>query len=109
MNFLKSDVESMISYSNNNNRSYMGDNENVFTVNQEPKENFEEMNPMRNNNKVKVVSHNPQPLPQTKVVNETKSKVSAESKEKKKPATTGNVSNLTTTNSKKNVVPPKKK
>ena len=103
MNFLKSDVESMISYSNNN-RSFLGETENVYASNQEQKDNYEIDNSIRNN-KVKVVSHNPPP--QSKVVNETKTKVIAESKEKKKPSTV--TSNLNSTASKKNLVPSKKK
>ena len=102
MNFLKSDVESMISYSNN--KSYLGDTDNIYSSNQDPKENYEIDNSLRNN-KVKVVSHNSQS--QNKVVNETKAKVITENKEKKK--TNSITNNMITTTSKKNLVSSKKK
>lgn len=102
MNYLKSDVESMISYSNN--KSYLGENDNVY--NQNPDMNNQDyevqVNPI---GKVKVVSH--QPTIQPKVINESKVKAGSESKEKKKPLS--QVPSVQTTSSKKTVIPPSKK
>ena len=101
MNFLKNDVESMISYSNNN-KSYYTDHENEYILNNEVKNNENEI-PSKINKKVLIVNHNN--AQNLNKINEIKTKT-AESKDKKKLVQAK--TSLTTTSSKK-VVEIKKK
>jgi len=102
MNFLRNDIDSMVS-SSYNNKSYMPEE------NENDKENmYENENPMRNKGKVVVVSHNNNNNQSQQIKNaEIKTKIVNETKEKKK--TSVPTATLTTTNSKKNVVQPNKK
>ena len=104
LNFLKNDVESMISYSNSNNKSYLADNDNIFTLNHEGRE-YESENPSKINKKVSIVNHNN--IQSTNKIIETKTRIGVESKDKKKLNPTP--SNIVTSSSKKNIAPPKKK